>query len=367
MAFASVARTFNQRQVAGVFDAVEATATGDTRTVIDALVFASTDQALTGFDTMSGEIHASVLAAGVHQGEILTDAMHNRVRATGGGAGGAAGLRLGAWLSGGLIDGRVEGDGNGARLDGSRRGITGGIDFADAATGTLLGIAGGWSSGDVTSNARRSRAELDSWHLGAYGRVGTGRTGLTLAGSFAWSSGDADVTRRIAVNTINRTATARYTLKTTTLAGEARYGFGLGTGFSIGPIANVAHARVSRDGFAESGALSLGIIGGDDSDSLTSWGVGGFANWVSGTGRIDVSVAYDRADGDVTETRLALAGAPGNAYVVRSPGGGDNAVKASITGDVALGGGWGLGATYRGRLGGDFTAHSALVTLHWRR
>ncbi|GGI93991.1 hypothetical protein GCM10007973_32740 [Polymorphobacter multimanifer] len=100
---------------------------------------------------------------------------------------------------------------------------------------------------------------------------------------------------------------------------------------------------------------------------MTSWGAGGFANWVSGTGRVDVSVAYDRAAGDFTETRLAFAGAPGNTYRLRSPGGSDNALEASVTGNVALGDGWGIGAAYRGRLGGDFTAHSALVTLHWRR
>lgn len=366
MAFASVANTYNQRQIAGVFDAAEATATGDLDTVIDALIFSSTPQALTAFDTASGEIHASIISAGLHQGDILSDAMLNRVRSVS--AAGDGGMRPGLWLSMGVTGGSTDTDGNGDRIDGRRFGITGGIDLVDAGTGLTLGLAGGYSSGDIDADARLSKAEVDSWHAGAYARVGTGRHGVTADVTAAYSSGEADIVRGIVVNNLTRTARSRVDLDSFNLSGQIRYGFGgAGRGWAFGPVATIDYAHVRRGAFRESGADALDIVAASDSDGLTAYGVGGFASWAGRMGRFDISLLYEDADGAFTETRLALAGAPGVTYGVRSPNGADGALRANVTGDLSLGGGWGLSASYRGRMGSDITSHSVLITLHWRR
>jgi outer membrane autotransporter protein len=364
-----VAQTDNQRQVAGAFDALERTATGELDTVLDALVFSSTPQALAAFDTASGEIHASLIGAGLRQARLLTDAMQSRIHAIPAGAvGPASGLQFGAWAAGGLIDGSIDGDGNAATVDADRYGFSLGVDLANPVSGIIIGLAGGYSSADVNLAQRGSSAALDGWHLGAYGRLGTGRQGFTASGSVAYSSGEADTRRTILVNTINRTATASYGVATWTLSGELRYGVGAaGTPWSFGPVATIDYIAVKRDRFSEDGAGSLSLVGGSDRDSMPAYGIGGFANWQGANGRLDASLLYDHAAGDATATRLAFSGAPTTSFLVRSPQGRNGAARANLSAEYALGGGWGLGAAYRGRFGGDVKAHSGLLTVTWRQ
>src|SRR5690606_31444410 len=130
----------------------------------------------------------------------------------------------------------------------------GGVDLVDAASGLTFGVAGGYSSGDIDADARLSSAEIDSWHIGGYARVGTGRHGLTADLTAAYSSGKADVERGIVVNTVARTARSRMNLDSVNLSGQVRYGFGdIGGGWAFGPVATIDYAHVRRGAFQENG------------------------------------------------------------------------------------------------------------------
>ncbi|PZU45515.1 MAG: hypothetical protein DI568_13550 [Sphingomonas sp.] len=364
-AFAPVAQTFNQRQVATAIDAHSQEASGDLETVVDAIILSNTGQALTAFDSSSGEIHASVLASGVRQGRLLIDGMMNRTATAAAPEG--SGWKLGGYLSAGLSDGSISGDGNAGRVKSTRYGFALGVDMTDAATGSLIGLSGGYSTSDVDVSARQSSADLKAWFIGGYGRFGNGFTGFTASGALAWGSGDADTSRGISVNSLSRTARASYTVDTFAAAAELRYGIAPSAGWAVGPIATLEHVKVNRDGFQESGASSLDLTGGSDNASATAWGLGGFAGWQGATGRVSASLRYDRSNRGYAETALQLAGTPGTSHLVRSPDTSRDAAVLDVSGGVALGSGWALSAGYRGRYGSDSKTHDALISLTFQR
>lgn len=363
IAATGIAQTYNQRQVAGVIDATQTTATGDYATVVNALVFSTTPQALAAFDTGSGELHASILAAGLRQSRAIGNAMQARIQAMPG-RDVPAGFAL--WLAGGAIDASIDGDGNAARVSGDSRGLTLGGEYTGSGYG--LGAAVGYARTDVDVSGRASSADIDGWQAGVYGRAGTGGAGFTLSAAGAYAEGDADTRRGVVVNTIARTATARYKVETYTVGGAVRYGVPIGgSAWSAGPVATIDHAHVRRGRFAEQGAGSLDLSGGSDSDDLTAYGVGGFVNRQDARGRIDLGVLYETGSGDVTATRLALEGAPGAPFLVRSPATDRGAMRIGLAGALSLGNNWSLGAAYRGRIADGADDHGGLLSLIWRQ
>lgn len=362
----NVAQTYNQRQVAAVIDGTQTGATGDYRTVLDALVFATTPQALTALDTSSGEIHASVLASGLRQSRVIGNAMQSRIHA--GPAGTGDGSRLGLWLSGGIVDGAIAADGNAARVAGDSQGMILGGELAGASGNFVVGAAAGYAKSRVGVNARQSSATLDGWQAGAYGRFGTGGSGFTASALAAYVSSNADTTRGITVNTISRNALARYKVESYSIGGGARFGIPVGaSSWAVGPVAAIDYANVRRAAFAEGNAASLNLTGNSDSHNLTSYGVGGFANWQGKGGKFDLSVMYENGGGAAAATRLALQGAPASSFLVRSPVSVKDSIRIGLTSELALGSGWGIGAGYRGRIAGADSDHSAVLTLIWRQ
>ncbi len=362
----NVAQTLNQTQVATVIDATQNGATGDYRTVLDALVFATTPQALTALNTSSGEIHASVLASGLRQSRVIGNAMQSRIHA--GPVQSDGGNRFGLWLAGGIVDGAIAADGNAARVTGNSQGMIFGGELAGASGNFVVGAAVGYAKSRVDVNARQSSAKLDGWQAGAYGRFGTGGSGFTVSALGSYVSSNADTQRGITVNTINRTATARYRVESTSIGGEARFGIPVGaSSWAVGPVAAFDYTNVRRAAFTEGNAASLNLAGNSDSHNLTSYGVGGFANWQGKGGKFDLSVMYDRGDRAAAATRLALQGAPASTFIVRSPVSIRDGVRVGLTSELALGSGWGIGAGYRGRIAGVDSDHSAVLSLIWRQ
>lgn len=362
----NVAQTFNQTQVATVIDGTQNGATGDYRTVLDALVFATTPQALIALNTSSGEIHASVLASGLRQSRVIGNAMQSRIHA--GPVQGDGGNRFGLWLAGGIVDGAIAADGNAARVAGNSQGMILGGELAGASGNFVVGAAVGYAKSRVDVNARQSSAKLDGWQVGAYGRYGTGGSGVTVSTLGSYVSSNADTQRGITVNTINRTATARYRVESTSIGGEARFGIPVGvSSWAVGPVAALDYTNVRRAAFTEGNAASLNLTANSDSHNLTSYGVGGFANWQGKGGKLDLSVMYDRGGRAVAATRLALQGAPASSFIVRSPISVRDGVRIGLTSELALGSGWGIGAGYRGRIAGVDSDHSAVLSLIWRQ
>lgn len=379
--FTTAAGTFNQRQAATALNAFGIEEGTDSRTIVSELSFVMAPDAEAALDATSGELHASVLGAGLRAGRFLPGKMMARAASISGGRSTAeratpesesenalAGRAdFGLWVAGSLIDGSLSADNNAARVNYDGYGFAAGFDWSDAKSGFIIGAAAGYQKGDSTVTQRGSQADYEGWNLGAYAAAGSGGKGFTgkLAASYAF--GETDTSRQIIFGGVNRTAIASYDVDTFSLNSELRYGFGKkDSGWSFGPLATFDYAHVSRDAFAETGAGALNVAGGSDSDSLTAFGAGLFANWQDEAGRFDISVAYDYADGEFSQTRLSFEGAPGTPFDVRSPLASDSGVMAALSGEIEIGGGWRLGAGYRGRFASDNNAHSGFVSIIWR-
>lgn len=357
--FASIARTPNQRAVAGAFDAAEPDATGDFADVIDALIFSDTAQALAAFDTTSGEVYASLVAGASLDSLAQSRRTLDRARRM-------ALPGWGAWASVSGSNGSLDSDGNGAELDRSDLGLEAGIDYAGEANRWAVGLSAGLRRSSADIDARRSSAEYEGWDLAAYGRYGTGGPGMTLNAAATWSQGDADVSRRITVGTLDRRAKSEVSVESQSLAGEARYGFPVGETLAIGPVVSATHVSADLGGMRETGAGSLNLTARSASGDQTVYGGGLFANWQD-TGRsLDLSVQYVDGASGAMPARLSFAGAPTVTYTVRSPDFDPSGVLASASGTVDLGQGWGLAAQVNGFASDDTSELGASVTLGWK-
>ncbi|HMJ06331.1 MAG TPA: hypothetical protein VK474_08775, partial [Chthoniobacterales bacterium] len=98
----------------------------------------------------------------------------------------------------------------------------------------------------------------------------------------------------------------------------------------------------------------------------TRYSGGLFARWDGTNGSIDAAASYVGAGRDPTEVGLAMAGAPATPYRVRSAQGDGGAVRLSLAGRYALGGGWAVGANVEGAAGNSERSLQGSTTLSWR-
>ena len=358
--FPDVAATFNQGQSATGLAAFGQTAGSDSLAVYNQLLLLDGDAARAAFDASSGEIYPVLVASELRRGAGLASRFIARGHAR-------SGEGWGLWAGASGRDGRTDADGNGARH--THDGIGGelGVDYAGPGNQWAVGVGGGYDDGDADLRDRASRGEIEGWHLGAYARYGSGGAGFTFSLGGAYASGEAEVTRAIAFGTLVRTAAARVDLDAWALSAEARYGFAVGGGWSLGPVAQIVHAEADLSRFTETGADSLNLSGGTgNDDGRTRYGGGLFARWESTRGSIDASLSYLGGGGAPTELGLVMAGAPAIPYRVRSAEGDSDTLQLTLAGQLDIGDGWAIGANVEGAIGSNERGLAGSATLGWR-
>lgn len=261
--------TFNQRNVAP-----NAEALGNGNAIHDALVAETEDGARAGFDSLSGEIHASQASVLTQSSQFVRDALLARLR--GEGEAGPAVLTdldtasaadaaipadvwdLSIWSTGlgGLQ--RIDGDGNASRVTAGTGGILFGIE-ADHSGGFTVGVAGGYSGTRMDSVAGPGVADIRSLHLATYGAAEIGA--LTLRGGAAYAWNAVNTTRQVAIGGFTDTLTANYGARTGQVFGEIGYRIEVGA-TTIEPFAGLAHVAVGADGFTESGGPAALTVAG---------------------------------------------------------------------------------------------------------
>jgi hypothetical protein len=258
----------------------------------------------------------------------------------------------------------VDGDGNGAEYSHSATGGEAGIDYRTERWGA--GISAGFSDGDVDLPDRGSRADVKSRFVSAYGRLGSGGAGVTavVAASYGWS--DADVARALSVGALSRGADSSPSVESWSAAGELRYGFALGAGWSVGPTAFIEHGAGSLDGVAETGAGSLVLTGSGGDAERTRYGAGAFMRWEGAAGSIDATLAYAGGGGDPAEIGLLMSGAASTSYRVRSAVPNEGEAALGLAGRLDLGGGWSIGGGANARIGSRQRVLQGEATIGWR-
>ncbi len=300
--FASVGVTRNQISAGGGLAAL-----GMTNPVVSAALMLTPEQARAAFDSVSGEIHPSLHSLMLDESSLIRDAILGRQRqdvVQGSTASQATGFAdeddaalayakkarkakggptwpikapppviapvYSAWVQGYGNWTRLNGDGNAATLRSINGGAIGGFDVT-LNHNWRFGVATGGGRSDARVDARMSSGTIDTFHIAAYGGGHVGdimfRTGA------AYAHHDISTTRTIAFPGFADTATANYNASTAQVFGEAAYRLHA-SWLTAEAFADLAHARVSSDGFVESGGpAALTVAQADTSATYTTLGV----------------------------------------------------------------------------------------------
>lgn len=351
--------TFNQRAAAERLDNLDR-ADSDADAAYMALLFATTSQARTAFDTTSGEIYATLLARQAELGITRTRRLIARGHEP-------VGEGWGLWggLHGLAASSDTDGNASRARQDGIGSEL--GIDYRGPDNMWGLGVSLTWTDGKLDLSSRASVAETQGWNLGAFARYGTGHAGLTVSAAADYSAVEADVNRDITIVGLSRKAKGSADLDSFAITTELRYGFGeKGEGLAVGPVISLAHVSAGFEGVDENGAGSLNLSGAGSVHGLTRYSGGLFANWQSPRAGFDTSVQYVVGAREFADVTLALDGAPGTAQAVRSAANRPRGVLLTFAGQVDLGGGWTLAGETRAVLGPNEESIAGTVSVGWR-
>jgi autotransporter-associated beta strand protein len=151
------------------------------------------------FNQVSGEIHASVRGAMLEDGRTLRDGVidHLIILADG---------DPGVWGEAVTGSRRLNGDGNAAAAQGSDTTLMAGLD--NALGPVILGVVGGYETGGLGVEARASSANLQGWHVAAYGQADLGG-GWGLRGVGGYSGWTADISRMVSLPGLSNRLSSR--------------------------------------------------------------------------------------------------------------------------------------------------------------
>ncbi len=311
--------TFNQCQVAGALDRIaEAPATGnDLKATLTEVTTLNLPGAQAAFDRLSGEAHGS-LAGMLLEGHALYGQTVSRRLAERRDEAGTGRLQAGSWVRVYGNSSDLDGDGNAHAADVNQRGVAVGLD-ARAGDQWLVG-----ASLDAMSIAAQFRpgdhGEADIKNASLYAAFESGHAYLDVVTSYGWW--DNDVTRRIAVGSIERGARSEYGGHRLAAHLEAGWTFALGAHHRLQPLLSVEYAKVGQQGFREHGAQDLDLIGSaqDVERTTTTAGLRWSTAFARGGWMLEptVEVRWLHTFGDAyAEQELTFAGAPGMGYRVR--------------------------------------------------
>ena len=361
--FQNIAQTSNQRAAAGALSALQI------GPLYSAVVALNAAGARTAFDSLSGEVHASLKSAAFEDSRFVRNASLGRLREAfdtpaGTATDAPAASGSGVWAQAFDSWGSTDADGNASSVERSTRGVLLGADTR-VGDDWRLGVLGGYSTSHLTPDDRPSWAKTDTYHVGVYGGKQWGQLGLRAGATY--SAGEADTRRDIAFPGFSGQTAAKYDINTTQAFGELGWKMPTANG-SLEPFAGLAHVKLSTDGFTESGGVAA--LTGSNSSTHTTYSTLGLrgtsnAGMPNNQTRLRGLVGWRHAFGDVTPTSaLALAGQPGftvagvpiarNALVLE--GGIDFAVSRNLT----------MGVSYVGQASSQVSDHGIKASLLWK-
>lgn len=301
--FDGVVRTFNQRAVANNL-VQQNNPTGELADVINSFQNLNNSQIRAALDAISGEIYGSATTVGVEANSGRLRRMANRLRGLGGPGGfymdGArvlasqtpagkqnpdialagyteefplneidescigcgdtldacgCGYFYNAWVEGWGAGGNIQDDGNAASVNYGFSGTAFGLDhWVDPEW--VVGLGGAVTYSDIRAASVASTGNVDGYHLSLYTRKTWGNHYLIAIGGLGYH--DYDVTRRIAVDTVDVTATGDYFGYEFDLFFEKGWNWRWGeTHFQ--PFIGVQYIALTHNGFTESGAGGLNL------------------------------------------------------------------------------------------------------------
>jgi len=366
--FPDVAETPNQLAAA---TALEELAAGNP--LFDAIVLLDEGDARHAFDLASGEIHASIASVLIEDSRFIREATLDRAhqsfdtafaeRTAFAGPGASAGhgtfhawgRTFGSW-------GRIDGDGNAARLERDTGGFLGGVDAAPSEW-LRIGIAGGVQRSDMDVAARNSTADINAYHLAAFAAAEWTPIALRAGGAITWH--DIDTSRRVAFPGFDERLSASYDAQTKQAFVEAALPMRI-AGAALEPFVSFTHLAIDIDGFTEQGGVAaLGVAAREEDIDFTTVGLR-LADTIDLGGdrlRLSSTVAWRHLlDGDFTPS-VVNAFPAGTPFLIAGVPLAQDTLKVDAGVEFYFGDDVKLGLAYSGEFADGLQDHGATATL----
>ncbi|MHC5652332.1 autotransporter domain-containing protein [Stappia sp. ICDLI1TA098] len=314
--FASQARTANQLAVATSLDGPATSAT-----LYGALIGLDAASARAAYDSLSGEIHASLPAMFVSESGRLRDAVTNRIASgfdslaqnNGEAAPSTAQeplTNLQIWSQAQGAYAMFNGDGNAARLSSSTGGGLFGVESSPTRD-IRLGLLAGFGRSTASVDNRGSSATAESFTLGAYGAVRTGALRVDAGVSHSWHQ--VSTSRRVAFGGIDETVTADYGSRTAQAFADLSYRVET-PWLGLEPYAGLAVVHHHAGAIEETGSAEVALSGKASGQFFGTTNLGmrlskTLATRDGMTTELTGRLGWQHAIGSVTaDRRLAIAG-----------------------------------------------------------
>ncbi|MFC2255122.1 autotransporter domain-containing protein [Labrys portucalensis] len=362
--FESVGETKNEKSVAAGIEKL-----GAGNTLYDNVATTTLATNLpASFNSMSGEIHASVQGVLSDDTRFVRDVANNRIRAA---FGDAVGVKAGApvlafgpdkaassdmaaadtkttaiWAEGYGSWSNRGGDGNVAGLSRNIGGFVTGLDGVIADT-WRLGLLAGYGNTSIHSGG--ASADADSYQAGVYG--GTRLDPVTLSFGASLAHHEIGTHRSAWFGSTTDSDSADYTAKSVQVFGEASYR--IDTAYAaLEPFAGAAYTRLKTSGFTETGGITALSSHGDTTE-LTTTTLGlrasrSFALGETTTLTARAMAGWQHAFGDTTPT-ASLAFAGGSFFSTQGLSVAEDIALIEAGFDVNLGKATSLGISYNGQ------------------
>ena len=348
--FADFAQTRNQRAAAGALDSL-----GN----VDLYNRVSTltgDQAPAAFDSLSGELHASLNTALLQDSHVVREASLQR-STTQRGTGQTFDNGLTLWTQASNAQARLDGNHNAASLKHELNSLVLGVDGQSG--DWTLGVLSGISDGSLNLGRRDSSADTTGYQLGGYASRRLGPLNLRLGASQAWYDIDS---KRESWSNEHQQLKGRYNARVSQAFSEIGYPIEQGNS-QLEPFVGLTQVQVKSDGFHEKGGDSR-LQGKSASNDLTLLGVGLRHRWKPADSRFEwsSSLAWQRAVGQ-TDTHRTLAFDGSETFKVAGLEVPRDVLQASVQGRLALAPGLHATLGYNGELGNDGQANALQAGL----
>ncbi len=351
----ATAQTVNQIATAAAIETL-----GDTNPVYKSVVTTVSDKnaARVAFDSLSGEINATLRSVLVSDSDLTRDMALTRLRDSGSSGSGLWGNAIGNWGHYGSNRGTYD-------ADSTTGGFLIGYDHT-VSQALMLGVMAGYTRTDVSVNQLNSKAEADSFHLGFY--AGGAWNGLTYKGGVATAYNDADVDRDVrATSTLSQLLTSDQQIYSTQVFAETGYEFDV-RGVTLEPFAGVAQLHLASSGFTEKGGSAALTATGQGDDTSYLWvGLRTAAAFdlFGATATAKASVAWQHASEENATFNQAFASGGDRFKVIGAPFSRDTAqVDAGL--GIDLGENMDLDFSYSGRLASQTQNHGLNARLSIR-
>jgi subtilase-type serine protease len=336
------------------------------------------------FDSLSGEVHATVSNALLQSANQLRDTPLGKLRANlqagtragaptaqAGGAVSASALPTSnaypAWAE--LIGNwqTLDSDGNAAKTQHRSGGLMVGAD-RDVGAGWRVGGALGYTDGNTRIDGRASRADVSSYSALVYGGraipAAQGSWNVLVGAGYTWH----DISTRRHALSQSDALKASYGASTSQVFSELSYAWPLSARNTLEPYAGLSYTDLRTRDFSESGGPAA-LSGASESSRQIATTLGLRASQAFETatrqGRVFGSLGWRHTFGDVTpDARLAFAGSE-RFHVAGAPIDRDAALL-ELGANVSVARNATLGLRYAGQYASEHRAHAAHVDVRWR-